>query len=246
MKKKHEDMRESHKENGLSVSRRKFFAFTGVATLLTMAGSLLPGCFSSGLSGTSSAHAMAGGTQKPKNILIITGSARVGGNSELLADAFAGGARESGHTVNIFHSGQDRMGGCLYCDACWSTGSPCVVKDNFDKLWPLLEQADTLVFCSPLYWYTYSGHIKNAMDRLYAYSKKNKPRDLKVKEAMLLMCGESWFTKSFDGPAESYRQMLGFKGWKDRGRLFVTSVHGRGDIAGNSSLKTAEKMGREA
>jgi len=63
---------------------------------------------------------------------------------------------------------------------------------------------------------------------------------------MLLMCGESWFKRSFNGAAESYRQMLGFKGWKDRGRLFVTSVHEKGGIAGHSALKTAHKMGREA
>lgn len=227
------------------LSRRKFFTFTGVATLLAMAGSILPGWFSSNSLGATEAFA-ASGSNQPKNILVLTGSARIKGNSELLAEAFAKGARESGHTVNIFQSGQKRMSGCLYCDGCWSNGKPCVVEDNFDQLWPLLEQADMLVFCSPLYWYNFSGHIKNAMDRLYAYSKKDKLRDLKIKEAMLLMCGESWFKKSFDGPAEAYRQMLGFKGWKDRGRLFVTSVHERGEIAGNSSLKTAEKMGREA
>lgn len=243
-------MKDKHKnpvgpDSGFPVSRRKFFAFTSMATFLAMTGSLLPGIFSSGSPAASEAFA-ATGPGKSKNILIITGSARVQGNSELLAEAFAKGAREAGHTVNIFQSGQNRMSGCLYCDACWSTGKPCVVEDNFDKLWPLLEQADMLVFCSPLYWYNFSGHIKSAMDRMYAYSKKDKPRDLKIQEAMLLMCGESWFKKSFDGPAEAYRQMLGFKGWKDRGRLFVTSVHKKGEITGNSSLNTAERMGREA
>ena len=232
--------------NGSSLSRRKFFALTGVATLLAAAGSVLPGWLSSGSPTASEAFAASGGTGKAKNILIITGSARVGGNSDLLAEAFAKGAKESGHTVTVFHSGRDRMSGCLHCNACWSNGKPCVVEDNFDKFWPLLEQADMLVLCSPLYWYAYSGHIKNTMDRMFPYSQKNKPRDLKVKEAMLLMCGESWFKKSFDGPAESYRQMIGFKGWKDRGRLFVTSVHEKGAISENSDLKTAEKMGREA
>ena len=245
MKEKHEALRDSPEHNGSPVSRRRFFAFTGVTAFMAMAGSLLPGCFSSGTSSGTLAYA-AGRTGKTKNILIITGSARQQGNSALLAEAFAKGARESGHAVNIFHSGQERMSGCLYCDACWSTGKPCVVEDSFDNLWPLLEQADMLVLCSPLYWYNFSGHIKAAMDRMYAYSKKDKPRDLKITETMLLMCGESWFKKSFDGPSEAYRQMLGFKGWKDRGRLFITSVHERGEIAGSSGLKTAEKMGREA
>lgn len=234
------------KADGSPVSRRNFSAFTGMATLLAVIGSAFHGWPFSNSSSSTVEAAAAEGFGKQKNILIITGSARVQGNSELLAESFAKGAREAGHTVTIFQSGQNRMNGCLYCDACWSTGKHCAIEDNFDKLWPLLEQADMLIFCSPLYWYAYSGHLKNAMDRMYAYSKKNRLRDVKIKEAMLLMCGESWFKKSFDGPAESYRQMLGYKGWKDRGRLFVTSVHEKGAIVGNSSLKTAEKMGRQA
>ena len=34
-----------------------------------------------------------------KNILVLTGSARVGGNSDLLADAFIKGATQAGHEV---------------------------------------------------------------------------------------------------------------------------------------------------
>ena len=63
---------------------------------------------------------------------------------------------------------------------------------------------------------------------------------------MLLMCGESLFLRSFAGPAEAYRQMLGFKGWKDRGRLFVTGVNDAGDMVGHKALATAEDMGKNA
>ena len=34
-----------------------------------------------------------------KNILILTGSPRVGGNSDLMADAFQKGAESAGHKV---------------------------------------------------------------------------------------------------------------------------------------------------
>ena len=61
---------------------------------------------------------------------------------------------------------------------------------------------------------------------------------------MLLICGESLFLRSFAGAAESYRQMLGFKGWKDRGRLFVTGVHEYGAMKGHKALASAEEMGR--
>ena len=37
----------------------------------------------------------------PKNVLIVTASLRAGSNSDTLAQAFAKGAREAGHTVEI-------------------------------------------------------------------------------------------------------------------------------------------------
>ncbi len=219
-----------------TLSRRTFLSLSGLAA------------FFSALAGTLSWHGGAKKAQatEKKQILVLTGSAREGGNSDLLAEAFAKGAREAGHTVNIFACGRAEIRSCLGCESCWATGTPCVQHDDFEQLWPLLEQADMLVFCSPLYWYNVSGHLKCAVDRFYPYSKKTKPRDLKIKETMLLMCGESWFEKSFAGPAEAYRQMIGYKGWKDRGRLFATRVFEKGKIAGNSILEKAEKMGREA
>lgn len=226
------------------LSRRNLFLGAGALALITAGCSLYRH-----ISSTSSVKVenfMTSATGQKKHILIVTGSARVNGNSEVLAKAFAKGAREAGHNVAIFASGRDRMSACLHCEGCWSMGKPCVVEDNFEKFWPLLEQADMIVFCSPLYWYNFSGHIKCAMDRLYPYSKKEKLRDLPIKEAMLLMCGESLFLRSFAGPAESYRQMLGLKGWKDRGRLFVTGVHEFGDMKGHKALTVAEQMGRNA
>lgn len=186
------------------------------------------------------------GNGEKKNILVVTGSARTGGNTEILADSFVKGAKSAGHSVQLFNSGNNPMLACLHCDACWSSGEPCVVRDNFALFWPLLEQADMLVLASPLYWYNFSGHIKCAIDRMYPYSRKNRPRDLKVREAMLLMCGESHFPRSFAGAAESYRQILGLKHWKDRGRLFVTGVHEYGEMKKDNAVAVAEEMGRNA
>lgn len=228
------------------LSGRRLFFGAGIAALLAAAG----GCsLYRHFSSTSSVKVesfMTSDKGKKKHILVLTGSARTKGNSDLLAEAFVKGAREAGHTVDVFSSGRMPMNACLHCEGCWSTGKPCVLEDNFEKFWPLLEKAQMLVFCSPLYWYNFSGHIKCAMDRMYPYSKKERLRDMPVKEAMLLMCGESLFPRSFAGAAEAYRQMLGLKRWKDRGRLFVTGVHEMGAMTGHQALATAEEMGRNA
>ena len=231
--------------DGRKLSRRKLLSLTGAASLLAVGGVALYRHFSSTSSIRVESFTTPGSGQK-KNILVVTGSARRNGNSALLADAFVQGAVATGHTVNIFHSGMTPVSACLHCDGCWSTGNPCVMEDSFDTFWPLLEQAEMLVFCSPLYWYNFSGHIKCAMDRMYPYSRKNRLRDMKVKEAMLLMCGESLFPRSFAGAAEAYRQMLGLKRWTDRGHLFVTGVHEFGDMKSHKALTVAEQMGRNA
>lgn len=230
---------------GKKISRRKLLSLGGVAALLAAGGGAAYRYFST-TSGIRVESFATPGSGERKNILVLTGSSRLQGNSMLLAKAFVRGAAAAGHTVSVFHSGMTPMSACRHCDGCWSAGKPCVLEDGFDALWPLLEQAEMLVFCSPLYWYNFSGHIKCAMDRMYPYSRKGRLRDMKVTEAMLLMCGESLFPRSFAGAAEAYRQMLGFRRWTDRGRLFVTGVHEFGDMKGHRALATAEQMGRNA
>ena len=44
------------------------------------------------------------------------------------------------------------------------------------------------------------------MDRLYPYFQKDRPRSLKVRESMLLMCGQTRLLRSFAGAAETYQK----------------------------------------
>ncbi|PAV10935.1 hypothetical protein ASJ81_02155 [Methanosarcina spelaei] len=55
-----------------------------------------------------------------KNILILTGSPRKNGNSDMLADAFMKGAKEKGHTVNKIEVAKLNVNGCKACIMCWT------------------------------------------------------------------------------------------------------------------------------
>lgn len=232
-------------KNKKGITRRRMLSLGGVLAALGLAGGFLYRHFSSTTQINVESFATPGNGEQ-KNILVVTGSAREGGNTDILAASFVKGAKSAGHSVQVFNSGKNPMLACLHCDACWSNGEPCVVNDNFALFWPMLEQADMLVLASPLYWYNFSGHIKCAIDRMYPYSRKNRPRELKIREAILLMCGESHFLRSFAGAAESWRQILGLKRWKDRGRLFVTGVHEYGEMKRENAIAAAEEMGRNA
>ena len=53
-----------------------------------------------------------------KNILILSGSPRKGGNSDILCDRFMEGARESGHRAEKVFLRDKNIGYCIGCEAC--------------------------------------------------------------------------------------------------------------------------------
>ena len=100
-----------------------------------------------------------------KNILVLTGSPRNGGNTDQLADAFIAGAQWAGHTVTKYATADKNIKGCMDCKACFANGGVCVIPDDFPTLAPLMEQADMVVFATPLYWFSFPAQLKAAIDR---------------------------------------------------------------------------------
>lgn len=178
-----------------------------------------------------------------KNILILTGSARYNGNSEIMADTFADVIKKSGHKVAKYRTAVKNIKGCFACDQCWTKGRACTVDDDFKELQPLLEEADVLVLASPLYWFSFSSHLKATIDKLYAYSSKNKP--LKVKETALLMCGEDDETKSFNGVIQTYKDIVDYMKWYDKGMVIATGLSAKGAIKNTPFLKDVEKLAQK-
>jgi len=179
-----------------------------------------------------------------KNVLVLTGSPRKNGNSDRMAEAFIRGALSAGHEVIKFETAAKKIGGCKGCKKCWSKDQPCVHRDDFDQLAPLLEGADVLVLCTPLYWFTFSAPIKAAIERLYAYLRDNSKRSLKIKESYLLVCGADPQQKIFDGIIATYREIVSFLEWTDRGILAVPKVSDVGDIEHTDALIKAEDLGK--
>ena len=178
-----------------------------------------------------------------KNILVLTGSPRSNGNSEKLADAFIQGANSQGHQVTKYRTSGKNFKGCQYCYQCWSKGTACAIPDDFDELAPLLEKADVIVFASPLYWYSFSGQLKMAMDKLHAYTVPQCLKPLKVKETVLLTCGAEDHPDMFNGIIGSYQSAIRYMNIQDRGILAVPDVYDVGDIDKTDALQKAHALG---
>lgn len=60
---------------------------------------------------------------------------------------------------------------------------------------------------------------------------------------MLLVCGETNNESDFDGIIGTYKLILSYQKWTDRGQLVVPGVLNKGDILSTDYLVRAEKMG---
>ena len=178
-----------------------------------------------------------------KTVLVLTGSPRKNGNSDMLADAFIKGASSKGHEAIKFKTAEKVVKGCRACNLCWSAGEACVFEDGFRELAPLLARADVLAICSPVYWFGYTAQIKAAIDKMYSFMVPSAKQKLKIKESVLLMSAEDTRRQVFDGSVGTYRGIVDYLEIRDRGMITVDSVNLVGDIVGHKALQEAEALG---
>lgn len=176
-----------------------------------------------------------------KNILVLTGSPRKGGNSDKLADAFIAGAQKAGHTTVKFTTADKNISGCRDCMTCYSKGTACSFPDDFESLAPMVEQADVLVFATPLYWYSFPSQLKAAIDKFFSFLTGK--RSLNVKECVLLVCSGDTVESGFDGIIRSYHLIANQMNWNDSGIITATGLFGKDDILSSESLQKANALG---
>ena len=103
-----------------------------------------------------------------KNILILSGSPRKGGNSDILCDRFMEGARESGHRAEKVFLRDKNIGYCIGCEACHQNNGVCVQKDDMAEILGKMIAADVIVMATPVYFYTMDAQMKTLIDRCVA------------------------------------------------------------------------------
>lgn len=176
-----------------------------------------------------------------KKIIVLNGSPRKNGNTSALVKAFREGAESAGHTVTEFWLGGMKINGCRGCCAGGKNPeSPCVQKDDMEQIYPAYKEADVVVLASPLYYWTISGQLKCAFDRLFAVAECDPSYTNPRKESALLMAAEG---NGFEETVYWYDRLMGHIGWKDCGKVLCGGVMAVGDIEGKPELEEARKLG---
>ncbi|MGM0213070.1 flavodoxin family protein [Enterococcus sp. AZ109] len=177
-----------------------------------------------------------------KRILVLVGSGTPRGSTMQLTDAFIAGAEEAGHQVKKIFLGNKQIEGCRGCNFCQRSGG-CVIKDDMQKLYPLFEESDVLVFASPLFFWTISARIKAFIERLYATAKEDK---FPKKETMLLMTAGDEKFWTFEQSVSYYRFVTQAIEWQDLGMCLAggTKIEDGKHIIKQNYLEEAFQLGK--
>lgn len=80
-----------------------------------------------------------------KKVLILSGSPRKGGNSDILCDEFLRGAQDAGHKAEKIRVAEKKVAPCSGCYYCSTHGGACVHKDDMAD--EEKASADTTLTC---------------------------------------------------------------------------------------------------
>lgn len=172
------------------------------------------------------------------NVVILVGSMRHGGNTDLLARRFAEGAAEH-NSVEIVSVADYRISPCIGCNTCFTReGNACCNRD-MDMIYDKLRRADVLVIASPVYFYGISAELKAIIDRLHTPMRNT----FAVRRLALLLVGAAELPNLFEPILMQYQMVLDFFHLQDCGKILVRGVKDKGDIIGRPEMDAAYQLG---
>lgn len=174
-----------------------------------------------------------------KKVLILSGSPRKGGNSDLLCDEFMRGAKEKGNDVQKIFIRDKQIGYCTACYYCRDTGKGCAIKDDMAEILDKMLSADVIVMASPVYFYSIDAQMKTVIDRTVA-----KWRDIKNKEFYYIMTAAEDGNGVMDCTLECMRGLAAcLDGSKEMDVIYGTGVYEAGAIKNTPYMEKAYNMG---
>lgn len=98
-------------------------------------------------------------------IIGISGSPRVGGNTDMILREALMAAEEEGVEVGLIRICDYRLEPCDACSTCFDT-KKCVIGDDCEKLYRELVNADGVILGSPSYFQGVTAQMKIFIDRI--------------------------------------------------------------------------------
>ena len=174
-----------------------------------------------------------------KKVLILSGSPRIGGNSDILCDEFMKGAIESGNDVEKINVSKKKIDYCKACYYCQKSGGECIIKADMAEIIKKMIDSDVLVLASPVYFYSIDAQLKALIDRTVARWTEVKNKEFYY----IATCADG--REGLDRTIECFRGYADcVNGAKECGIIYGYGVYEKGEIKDKLQMKEAYEMGK--
>ncbi|TGE30970.1 flavodoxin family protein [Desulfosporosinus sp. Sb-LF] len=174
-----------------------------------------------------------------KKVLMLSGSPRKGGNSDLLCDQFMLGAKEAGNQAEKIFLRDKKIGYCTGCETCYDTHK-CVQKDDMAEILEKMIAADVIVMATPVYFYTMDAQMKTLIDRTVP-----RYEEIAGKEFYFIVTAADSSKQSMERTLDGFRGFtFCLNGATEKGVVYGVGVWRKGDIDGSPTMQQAYEMGK--
>lgn len=175
-----------------------------------------------------------------KSVLIISGSPRKGGNTDLLCDAFARGAEEAGGQVEKIFLADYRIDYFSEADEQRVGNRANEAEDDVPMLVDKMVRADVIVLASPVYYMNITGQLKTFIDRTFG-----RYREMKDKEFFYLTACADPEESTADWAINAFRGfVMCLPNPTERGMVKAVGMGRKGAVKGSQFEEEAYNLGK--
>ena len=180
-----------------------------------------------------------------KRAVIINGAIRVQGNTDTLVNKIIQGSSGTDVEVDLVTLREKKVGNCMGCYQCLAKSS-CAIQDDMTQLRRFIENAQLLIFASPLYWCGVTGLMKTFIDRLFFYYHlETKPWISGKKAVIITPMNQQNVVYESETLVHFYTRLLNCLGIKDIDMFFFGDIMKKEDLSQKPHyLKKAYRIGK--
>lgn len=169
-------------------------------------------------------------TVMSSTVLIINGTTRAGGNTDILVEKIIEGSRDAGANVRLVELRKKNISNCIGCYQCLKK-STCSFQDDMTEIRDEINKSDLMIFASPLYWCGVTGLMKTFVDRLFFYYHPQNRDIISGKKVIIVTpMNQKDVANESEPLVEFYNRLFNCLGVKIAEYVFFSDIMGRGAV----------------
>lgn len=183
------------------------------------------------------------------DILIIGGSPRKNGNTDILTDILLDSAIQHGAEAEKVRLSGMKIKPCLECGGCDETGK-CIIEDDMEGLYEKIAATDALVVASPVFFYNITSATQAMVERSQAcwvrkYLLKQGPWGGKRRKGIFISLGATKGKMLFDGIIRVMRYFYDAVDADFHGALLYRGIEAKGAVKRNAqAVDQVQELGK--